>query len=84
MTLGVRAEDLRLTANPAEAAFSAEVYTFELLGDSTMVNLKLADRVFSVKAAKDLRLSRGDRVQIALPSDRLYWFDAQTGARWRG
>jgi multiple sugar transport system ATP-binding protein len=84
MTLGVRAEDLRLTSDAAEAAFSAEVYTFELLGDSTMVNLKLADRVFSVKAAKDLRLSRGDRVQIALPSDRLYWFDAQTGARWRG
>lgn len=83
LTLGVRAEDMQLTSLGNEH-FSAEVYTFELLGDSTMVNLKLSDRVFSIKAAKDLRLQRGDTVHVRIPSDRLYWFDADSGERLRG
>jgi multiple sugar transport system ATP-binding protein len=80
LTLGVRAEDARLSA-PESAHFSAPVYTFELLGDCTMVNLKMAGRVFSVKAAKDLRLQRGDTVHIQMPTERLYWFDTASGER---
>ena len=83
LTLGVRAEDMQLTA-AGDGHLSAEVYTFELLGDSTMVNLKLADRVFSIKAPKDLRLSRGETVHVRLPQERLYWFDADSGERLRG
>lgn len=84
LTLGVRAEDMHLVSE-SDAHFGAEVYTFELLGDSTMVNLKLADKVFSIKAPKDLRLQRGERVHVRLPgSERLYWFDAQSGERLRG
>jgi multiple sugar transport system ATP-binding protein len=83
LTLGVRAEDMQL-AEPGQGHLSACVYTFELLGDSTMVNLRLADRVFSIKAPKDLRLSRGDVVHVRLPQDRLYWFDAESGERLRG
>ncbi|MFM2035580.1 MAG: hypothetical protein RL459_845 [Pseudomonadota bacterium] len=82
LTLGVRAEDLQLTAD-GDGHFSAEVFTFELLGDSTMVNLKLADRIFSIKAPKDMRLSRGERVHVRLPQVRLYWFDADSGDRVR-
>ena len=83
LTLGVRAEDMLLT-EPGQGHLSASVYTFELLGDSTMVNLRLADRVFSIKAPKDLRLSRGDVVHVRLPQDRLYWFDTESGDRLRG
>lgn len=81
-TLGVRAEDMALV-EPSLAHFSADVFTFELLGDCSMINLKLAGQVFSVKASKDLRLSRGDRVGIRLPdAQRLYWFDT-SGERVR-
>lgn len=83
LVMGVRAEDMHLTSD-GDGHFSAEVFTFELLGDSTMVNLKLADTVFSVKATKDLRLHRGERVHVRLPHDRLYWFDASSGERLRG
>lgn len=82
LVMGVRAEDMQLTGD-GEGHISAEVFTFELLGDSTMVNLKLADTVFSVKADKYLRLSRGERVHLRLPMDRLYWFDAASGERLR-
>jgi multiple sugar transport system ATP-binding protein len=83
LTLGVRAEDMQL-CDPGQAHLSAEVYTFELLGDSTMVNLKLDQRIFSIKAPKDLRLGRGQTVHVRLPQDRLYWFDASTRERLRG
>ena len=83
LLLGVRAEDMELSTEES-SHFSAPIYTFELLGDSTMVNLKLADSVFSVKATKDLRLTRGEIVHIKLPLDRLYWFDAVDGSRLRG
>lgn len=82
LTLGVRAEDMRL-ASVQDSHFSAEVFTFELLGDSAMINLKLADRVFSIKVPKDLRLQRGEAVHVKLPTDRLYWFDAASGERVR-
>ena len=82
LMLGVRAEDIQLGG--AEGChFSADVFTFELLGDSAMVNLKLAGRLFSIKVAKDVRLHRGERVNIHLPLDRLYWFDAGSGERIR-
>ncbi|MDH4376213.1 MAG: ABC transporter ATP-binding protein [Ramlibacter sp.] len=81
-TLGVRAEDMQL-GDGGPGSFSAEVFTFELLGDCTMINLKLDERVVSVKAPKDLRLGRGARVALRLPLDRLYWFDAVTGERVR-
>jgi multiple sugar transport system ATP-binding protein len=83
LTMGVRAEDMQL-AEPGQGHLSASIYTFELLGDSTMVNLRLADRVFSIKAPKDLRLARGDSVHVRLPQDKLYWFDADSGERLRG
>jgi multiple sugar transport system ATP-binding protein len=82
LVMGVRAEDLRLTSD-SDSHFSAEVFTFELLGDSTMVNLKMADTIFSIKTAKDLRLQRGDRIHVRLPQNRLYWFDAASGERLR-
>ncbi len=82
LVLGVRAEDMHLTAE-GDGHFSAEVFTFELLGDCSMVNFKLGETLLSVKASKSLRLARGERVHVRLPQDRLYWFDAASGERLR-
>jgi multiple sugar transport system ATP-binding protein len=71
-------------AGLGQGDFDAEVYTFELLGDSTLVNLQLAGKIVSLKADKHLRLSPGERIGVRWPRERLYWFDAQTGARVRG
>ncbi|MEY4283563.1 MAG: hypothetical protein RL111_238 [Pseudomonadota bacterium] len=83
LVMGIRAEDVVL-ARPGQTHFSAEVFTFELLGDASLVNIKLADQVFSIKVSKDVRLARGDLVDVHLPQDRLYWFDADSGERVRG
>ena len=83
LTLGVRAEDLQL-CQASEAHFSAEVYTFELLGESSLVHLRLGQHLCSVKGSKDLRLQRGERIHVHLPLQRLYWFDPRSGQRVHG
>jgi multiple sugar transport system ATP-binding protein len=82
ITLGIRAEDMQLT-DMDRAHFSVEVFAFELLGDSTLVTIKLGQTGVTVKGDKSLRLKFGDRVGVRLDPARLYWFDSATGLRIR-
>ncbi len=82
LTLGVRAEDMGI-ASLAEANFSAPVFAFELLGDSTMVTVKLGTTLVAIKTPRELRLQFGDQVGIRVDPARLFWFDATTGDRIR-
>lgn len=83
LLMGIRAEDVQLTTE-GDGHFSAQVFTFELLGDSCLINFKLAGQIFSVKVTKEVRLNRGELVHLRLPQDRLYWFAPEDGARIRG
>lgn len=82
LTLGLRAEDMQLTTGP-DAAFTAEVYAFELLGDSTMITFKWGHQSAVVKADKKIRLQFGDRVGVRFDTSHLYWFDSASGERIR-
>jgi len=53
----------------------------ELLGDATMITVKVNGELVSVKAAKDYRVQIGDMVRISVPNDICHLFDAKTGAR---
>ncbi len=78
LTLGVRAEDIAL-AGPGQAHLHAEVYTCELLGDATMVTVRLGPSLVAVKADKAVRLEPGQRVGLHITPGRTHWFDAGTG-----
>ena len=82
LTLGVRAEDMMLCAQP-EASFSAEVFAFELLGDATMVTIKLGHTAVAIKGDKGLRLKFGETVGVRLPPASLFWFERASGQRIR-
>jgi multiple sugar transport system ATP-binding protein len=82
LTMGIRAEDMQLTS-AQDANFSAELFAFELLGDSTMVTIKFGHTGVAVKGDKNLRLKFGDRVGVRFDPARLYWFDSNTGLRIR-
>jgi multiple sugar transport system ATP-binding protein len=78
MTLGFRAEDARV----AEAGqIAAPVYTIELLGDATMVAVRVAGALVSVKAPKDFRIEIGAPVRIAVPTGACHLFHTDSGAR---
>ena len=77
--LGFRAEDASIVEIGGE--IHAAVYTMELLGDATMITVKVNGELVSVKAAKDYRVQIGDMVRISVPNDICHLFDAKTGAR---
>jgi multiple sugar transport system ATP-binding protein len=78
--LGFRAEDARVTA-PGEGAVAAPVYTFELLGDATLVTVKAGGTLVAVKAEKTFRAEIGQSVGISIESSQCHLFDRDTGER---
>ena len=82
VVLGIRAEDMQVTT-PSQGQIRGEVFSFELLGDSTTVTIKVADGFITARADKDFRASMGDQVGFSVPSDRCYLFDGQTQNRMR-
>ncbi len=81
VTLGFRAEDAAVTAADANAAISASVYSMELLGEATMVTMRIGAALVSVKAAKDFRIGIGDTVNVSVPAAICHLFDSDTGQR---
>jgi multiple sugar transport system ATP-binding protein len=80
--LGVRPEDCSITS-PARGALKGTVYTTELIGDHTLVTLKIGSDFLTVKAAKDYTARPGELVGVTFSKDELYVFDAGDGKRIR-
>ncbi|WP_209599329.1 ABC transporter ATP-binding protein [Ruegeria sp. HKCCSP351] len=82
ITLGFRAEDANVVESGGE--INAPIYTQELLGDSTMVSVRIGGALVSVKADKTYRAEIDDQVSIHIHTDHCHLFDAKTGARLEG
>ena len=82
VVLGVRAEDMAVTA-PEQAQIRAEVFSFELTGDSTLVMVRIGEQVVTVRAGKDYRVGIGDPVGFAVHATQCHIFDGQTQNRLR-
>lgn len=79
VTLGFRAEDARVVESGGQ--INAPIYTLELLGDATMVTVRLGRTLVSVRADKGFRAEIGDMASIQVPIDHCHLFDGQTGQR---
>jgi len=77
VTLGFRAEDAEVVNQKAE--LEAKVYSFELLGDATMVTVKANTQLISIKANKDYRVKIGDTINVSVPVNKCHLFDINTG-----
>ncbi|MBO9465650.1 ABC transporter ATP-binding protein [Tropicibacter sp. R15_0] len=84
ITLGFRAEDASVVHDGSKGEINAPIYTLELLGDSTMVSVRLAGQLVSVKADKTFRAEIDDTVSLHIHTDHCHLFDAKTGARLGG
>jgi multiple sugar transport system ATP-binding protein len=56
----------------------------ELLGDATMVSVRIGGALVSVKADKNYRAEIDEPVSIHVPENHCHLFDAQTGERVGG
>lgn len=79
ITLGFRAEDATLSAQPAQ--INGPLYTIELLGDATMLTVRAGGEMVSIKAGKEFRAEIGDHVSFSVPAEICHLFDAETGER---
>lgn len=79
VTFGFRAEDASVVDSGGE--INAPIYTLELLGDATMVSVRIGGALVSVKADKTFRAKIGDAVSIRIPPQICHLFDAETGVR---
>ena len=80
VTLGFRAEDATL-ASDQSGQINASVYTLELLGDATMISVRIDGVLVSVKADKNFRANIGDTVSINIEPQFCHFFNVETGAR---
>jgi multiple sugar transport system ATP-binding protein len=79
VTLGFRAEDAQIVQENGDV--EAPVYTMELLGDATMISMRVGTSLVSIKAGKEYRIEIGNVVRAAIPSRACHYFDAKTGQR---
>jgi multiple sugar transport system ATP-binding protein len=81
--LGVRPEDARVAA-PGEGMARGAVYGVEPTGEQTFLTVATGAGRLEVKAARSWRAPLDSPVGIDFDRDRLYFFDAASGARLRG
>ena len=79
VTLGFRAEDASVAAGHAE--LNSTVYSLELLGEATMVTMRVGGTIVSVKSSKEYRVEIGDPVHASIPASICHLFDLKTGER---
>ena len=79
VVLGIRPEDLSL-ANKDEGDIIGLVHSIEMIGDVTIVTLKIDSNNCIAKLNKDVVLSLGDKITLKA-SSRLLLFDKSTGKR---
>ncbi|WP_108815206.1 ABC transporter ATP-binding protein [Loktanella sp. Alg231-35] len=82
VTLGFRAEDASVAEGNGH--INAPIYTMELLGDATMVSVRIGGALVSVKADKAYRAEIADTVSISVSNEHCHLFDSATGARIGG
>ncbi|HEY8448819.1 MAG TPA: sn-glycerol-3-phosphate ABC transporter ATP-binding protein UgpC [Thermomicrobiales bacterium] len=84
VTLGVRPEHLiersRINGQvPQDSIVSVTVDVIELLGNEIFVYLTTDNNMtLTARMDPDLRLQRGQRIEVATPLDKLHFFDPQT------
>ena len=82
VTLGFRAEDASVV--PSGGQINAPIYTLELLGDATMVSVRIGGALVAVKADKTYHAEIDDTVSIHVPTESCHLFHAETGELLRG
>ena len=75
-TLGFRAEDASIENI---GNFTGPIYSIELLGDSTIVTLKIKNNLLHIKTSNNFSSKIGEIVSVKIRNDLCHFFDSKTG-----
>jgi ABC-type sugar transport system ATPase subunit len=81
LTLGVRPEDVALSATAEPDAYQAMVYASEPLGDRTIYDLRVGAQLVKVKAPAHFVVDIGSPIWFRVDMDRAHLFDSTSGER---
>ncbi len=81
VTLGIRPEAVRLTAEPTTDALRGEVYVSEPLGSDQFVTVRVGEWLLKARTDPDFRVAAGQPVGVSLLPHRLHVFATATGQR---
>jgi sn-glycerol 3-phosphate transport system ATP-binding protein len=79
LELGIRPEHVRVAATEPADGVPADVEVVELAGNETYLHLRAGEYPLVARVAADFRPRVGSRVQVGVPADRAYLFDADSG-----
>lgn len=81
IVMGIRAEDIHPTNSGG--SIKGNIYSVELLGESSLVTIKTEQTTVIARAAKDFNGAIGDPIACKVNKERLYYFNAASGKRIR-
>ena len=75
--VGIRPAEL----NISNEGIPAKIYLIEQLGDSTIMNLIINDKIVKLKSTENKNFKENSQVFVNINSDKIYLFDPETGLR---
>jgi len=81
VTLGIRPEDVRVSANQRDGWLQATVYVTELMGSEAFVFVEFARERIVARAAAGFRAETRSSVWIEVDTEKAHFFDSGTGLR---
>ncbi len=75
-TLGFRAEDAYIGYS---GNLTGPIYSIELLGDSTIVTIRLNKKLIHIKTTNNFSSKIGEIISIKIPTNLCHFFDSKTG-----
>jgi sn-glycerol 3-phosphate transport system ATP-binding protein len=82
LTIGIRPEHLT-PCKPSEANLVGSVEVIEALGADTLIHVAVAGRTIIARLPAGTPAEVGEPIALAADRDRIYLFDAESGARLR-
>lgn len=80
--LGIRPEDISLASPEANNAIAGRVFLVEQLGKENLVSVRVEpDITLRVLLPSDRNWTE-DTISLSLPSQKIHWFDLETGDRY--
>jgi multiple sugar transport system ATP-binding protein len=82
VTMGIRPENLRIAngSDPPGLCFDAVVEVVEKLGSEILLDLQVGEQTMVAAVEPTVRAQRGEKIRLALQSDRLHFFDTASEA----
>lgn len=81
VTLGIRPQNIQVSATPRDGWLAASVYVTELMGSETFVIVEVGNQKLVAHAPGDFRVETGSSVWIDFDLRKAHWFDQQSGRR---